>query len=157
MTLTLTKSNQRGVVLVASLLVLLVVTVIGTSTFRDVGLQEKMAGNFRVKARTFEVTNSALQQQWIQLMETQGTEKVTDIRTRTADTQYDLSNADLAVATTTCYQGSDIAPGTDEDYRTYQFRVTSTATDSTGARSSIRQGGYVIAEKATTDPTGSCP
>ena len=42
---------QRGMVLISSLLLLLVVTIIALSMFRSFGIQEKIAGNIREKQR----------------------------------------------------------------------------------------------------------
>ena len=52
---------QNGFVLIASLLILIVMTVLAVSMFHSVGLQEQMAGNLREKARAFQVAQSTLQ------------------------------------------------------------------------------------------------
>ena len=52
------RSTQRGVVLVTSLLLLLVVTVMALSMFRSFGMQERIAGNVREKQRALQVANS---------------------------------------------------------------------------------------------------
>lgn len=54
-------SGQRGLVLVASLLLLLVVTIIAMSIFRSFGVQEKIAGNVREKQRALNAAESAQQ------------------------------------------------------------------------------------------------
>ncbi len=58
---------QRGFVLIASLLILIIVTLLGISMFRSYGLQEKIAGNLREKERAFQSAQSALQfaEQWL--------------------------------------------------------------------------------------------
>lgn len=53
--------NQRGFVLVAGLLFLVVITMLGVTMFRSTGLQERIAGNTRDKQRAFEAAQSALQ------------------------------------------------------------------------------------------------
>ena len=53
------RSAQRGVVLVSSLLLLLVVTIIALSMFRSFGIQEKIAGNMREKQRALQAAESA--------------------------------------------------------------------------------------------------
>ncbi len=53
------RGAQRGIVLVASLLLLMVVTIIALSMFRSFGLQEKIAGNVREKQRAFQGAVSA--------------------------------------------------------------------------------------------------
>jgi type IV pilus assembly protein PilX len=50
---------QRGVVLVSSLLLLIVVTIIALSMFRSFGIQEKIAGNVREKQRALQAALSA--------------------------------------------------------------------------------------------------
>jgi type IV pilus assembly protein PilX len=50
---------QRGVVLVSSLLLLLVVTIMALSMFRSFGIQEKVAGNMREKQRALQAAVSA--------------------------------------------------------------------------------------------------
>ncbi len=58
---------QRGFVLIASLLILIIVTLLGISMFRSYGLQEKIAGNLREKERAFQSAQSTLQfaEQWL--------------------------------------------------------------------------------------------
>lgn len=59
------RANQRrdsGFVLIASLLILVVLTIIAVAMFRNFGLQEKMAGNLREKTRAFELAQSTLKQ-----------------------------------------------------------------------------------------------
>jgi len=50
---------QRGMVLVSSLLLLIVVTIIALSMFRSFGIQEKIAGNMREKQRALQAAESA--------------------------------------------------------------------------------------------------
>jgi type IV pilus assembly protein PilX len=50
---------QRGVVLVSSLLLLIVVTIIALSMFRSFGIQEKISGNMREKQRALQAAESA--------------------------------------------------------------------------------------------------
>jgi type IV pilus assembly protein PilX len=52
--------RQRGVALLASLLILLVITILGMAMFRSYGLQQKIGGNTREKSRAF---NAALSSQ----------------------------------------------------------------------------------------------
>jgi len=53
--------DQRGVVLISSLLLLLVVTIMALSMFRSFGTQEKIAGNMREKQRAVQAANSTQQ------------------------------------------------------------------------------------------------
>jgi type IV pilus assembly protein PilX len=52
---------QRGMVLVTSLLLLLVVTMLAISMFRSMGLDEKIAGNMRDKQRALNAAETAEQ------------------------------------------------------------------------------------------------
>jgi type IV pilus assembly protein PilX len=52
------KSAQFGMVLIASLLLLLIVTIIGLALFRNFGLQERIAGNTRDKQRALQAAIS---------------------------------------------------------------------------------------------------
>ena len=55
------KSMQRGMVLVSSLLLLVVVTILAIGMFRTFGLDEKIAGNTRDKQRALQAAVSAQQ------------------------------------------------------------------------------------------------
>ena len=52
---------QRGMVLISSLLLLVVVTIIALSLFRSFGIQEKIGGNMREKQRALQAAVSAQQ------------------------------------------------------------------------------------------------
>lgn len=60
--------RQRGIVLISSLLLLLVVTIMALSMFRGFGMQERIAGNVREKQRALQAANSAMQyaEWWLQ-------------------------------------------------------------------------------------------
>jgi type IV pilus assembly protein PilX len=58
-------SDQHGVVLVSSLLLLLVVTIMALSMFRSFGMQERIAGNVREKQRALQAaTSTQLYAEW---------------------------------------------------------------------------------------------
>jgi type IV pilus assembly protein PilX len=54
-------ARQRGMVLIASLLLLLVVTLLAVAMFRSMGLDAKIAGNVREKQRALHAAESAQQ------------------------------------------------------------------------------------------------
>jgi type IV pilus assembly protein PilX len=59
------RSDQYGVVLVSSLLLLLVVTIMALSMFRSFGMQERIAGNVREKQRALQAaTSTQLYAEW---------------------------------------------------------------------------------------------
>lgn len=53
--------SQRGLVLITSLLLLLIITIIAVSMFRSFGVQERIAGNMREKQRANHAAEVALQ------------------------------------------------------------------------------------------------
>jgi type IV pilus assembly protein PilX len=55
------RARQRGLVLVSSLLLLLVVTILAVAIFRNFGIEEKIAGNQREKQRALHAAESAQQ------------------------------------------------------------------------------------------------
>src|SRR2546430_11055085 len=52
---------QRGVALISSLLLLIIITILALSMFRSFGTQEKIAGNLREKDRALHAAASAQQ------------------------------------------------------------------------------------------------
>ena len=52
---------QRGIALVTSLLLLIIITILALSMFRGFGIQEKIAGNLREKDRALHAAESAQQ------------------------------------------------------------------------------------------------
>lgn len=52
--------KQRGAVLIVALVLLLVLTVLGTASLRDTTMEERMAGNFRDYSAALEAAESAL-------------------------------------------------------------------------------------------------
>ena len=159
------KSLQQGAVLVASLVLLLIITIVSTSMFRDVGSQEIMASNHRIKSRTNHVANSALREQWANLLNLNAGELATDARTRTKPTDYDqdldgdtsTQEVDMSVDLAICFDGTTIAPGTDSEFRAYKFIIQSTASDGTNATTRLEQGGYIVAPAPATPLAGNCP
>jgi type IV pilus assembly protein PilX len=55
------RSAERGMVLISSLLLLLVVTILAVAIFRNYGMEEKIAGNTREKQRALHAAESAQQ------------------------------------------------------------------------------------------------
>lgn len=66
---------QRGMALITSLLLLVVMTILALSMFRSYGMQEKIAGNVREKQRALNAAVSA--QQYAEWALTNGTPPVT--------------------------------------------------------------------------------
>lgn len=159
------KYKQSGAVLVASLIFLLIVVAISTSMFRDVGLQEVMSGNYRSKNRTVHVANSAIREQWANLLNLLPAEQATDARTRSHNNAYDQDldgdvltmEIDMTVDVAVCFDGTGTAPGTDSEFRAYKFVIQGTASDQSNANSQLQQGGYIIAAASPTPLAVTCP
>ena len=64
------RTSQRGVALVTSLILLVIITILALSMFRSFGTQERIAGNMREKERALHAANSA--QQYAEWWLTQG-------------------------------------------------------------------------------------
>ena len=56
------RQDQQGMVLVVSLLILLIITLLGLSSMRNAGLEERMSGNQFDKNYTFEAAEAALRE-----------------------------------------------------------------------------------------------
>ena len=52
--------SQRGAVLIVALVLLLVLTILGTASVRDTAMEERMAGNFRDYSAALEAAETAL-------------------------------------------------------------------------------------------------
>jgi type IV pilus assembly protein PilX len=53
-----TRSSQRGMTLIAAMLLLLVITILGVGMFHSFGIQERIAGNTREKHRALHVAET---------------------------------------------------------------------------------------------------
>ena len=52
--------SQRGAVLIVALVLLLVLTILGTAGIQDTAMEERMAGNFRDHSAAMQAAESAL-------------------------------------------------------------------------------------------------
>jgi len=59
--------SQRGAVLIVALVLLLVLTILGTASVRDTAMEERMAGNFRDYSAAMEAAETALRTGEIEL------------------------------------------------------------------------------------------
>lgn len=164
-TFTRQRNSQRGAVLVGALILLLAVTALTTSMYRNVGLQERASGNQLDKTRARHAASSALREQWINLLNLNAGETAIDVRTRSHPALYDqdldgdasTQEVDLTVDVDICFQGNTMAPGTDTSFRAYMFQLDSTAVDQDNAAAQIQQGGYVVAPAPPVPLAGNCP
>jgi type IV pilus assembly protein PilX len=88
-------THQRGIVLITSLLLLLVVTIMALSMFRSFGLQEKIAGNVREKQRALQIAMSTEEYaEWWLVNESNAT--------------FALANGDATAVDVTCTNPSSL-------------------------------------------------
>ncbi len=132
-----TAHNQKGIVLIVCLIILVVMTVLGVSTMTSSTLQERMASNSQSMMTTFQATESAVANTLAD-----GTIFSTIISTGNGVTgTYTLGN--LTASTTTTVTGpSEIVEGYSlGSFVAYPFDVVSASSQaSTGARTQITQG-----------------
>jgi hypothetical protein len=159
--------KQAGIVLMASLVMLVVMTLLVTSMMGNVTLQEKISGNLRAKLRTFEVANSAVKRQWTWdgvINDITGSETALDSRTRSYEADFsDLDGDDdaditMPVDITICYAGETSASGLGLDANIaannqiavyHQFKVAGEASlPSHSAITNIQVGGFLVLPKA---------
>ncbi len=152
------RHQQQGLVLIASLFLLLVITALAAGIFSNINLQMKMAGNYSDHASSFEVANAAIQNQWPGLPITAAGETITEVRTRTLHDTYDLtgSGADYDVSVEICYLGSTQALGSDLSFDAHLFRMRTTVSNAAGMRSVLEQSGYFLAEDSPFVLPASC-
>ena len=160
-----TRTAQQGAVLVGALILLLVVMVLTTSMYRNVGLQERASGNQLDKTRARHAASSALRENWINLLNLNPGENAIDARSRSYAALYDqdldgdalTQEVDLTVNVDICFAGTTLAPGTDTSFQAYMFTLDSTAADADNATSQIQQGGYIVAPAPVSPLAPNCP
>ncbi len=163
--------RQSGIVLMATLVMLVVMSLLVTSMLGKVTLQEKISGNLRAKIHTFEVANSAVKRQWTWdglINDLTGSETPLAARTREFDTDYadldgdDNKDINMPVEVSICYAGEVQGAGLGLDANIsannqtavyHQFKVAGKATlPSYSAKSNVEVGGYLILPKADIAP-----
>lgn len=162
---------QSGIALFSGLIFLLVLTILGVSMFGNVTVQEKMAGNFRTKIRTYQAADSSIRDVWT-VADLLGNADDNDVATETRVSQmgdlFDTETFTLDASSTICYGGeipmplstemnADVSEGGHVPLAHHLFGATGDANIvATHARSSIRQTGYVT-RPTTGRPASVCP
>jgi type IV pilus assembly protein PilX len=93
--------HERGMALITSLLLLMIITILGISMFRGLGSQEKIAGNLREKDRSLHAAESAQQyaEWWLLQGSNAATGSVTCVAGQNANLgQGQICNQDLVTA-----------------------------------------------------------
>ena len=163
--------QQSGIALFSGLMFLLILTILGVSMFGNVTVQEKMAGNFRTKIRTFGVADSSIREVWT-VADLLGNPDDNDVATETRINQmgdiFDTDTFVLDATSTICYGGeipmplstemnADISEGGHVALAHHLFSATGNANIvATHATSRIRQTGY-ITRPTTGRPPSICP
>jgi type IV pilus assembly protein PilX len=135
-------AHQRGVALIMSLVILLILTILGITAMRTSSLQEKMSANIQESTRVFEIAESGLQKSL-------GTAGAFDLDTPTSN-NYPYNGGTTTVAT----QYLQMSPPkrgsgfSSVDYDGANFDQTSTATGLAGARAIIHRGVVQIVGKS---------
>ena len=135
-------TNQRGVALIMSLMILLILTIIGITAMRTSTLQEKMSANIQESTRVFEVAESGLKES----LSKQGT---FDLYGGTTNT-FTYGGGSTSVATN-YLQMSPPKRGSgysSVDYDGANFDQTSTATGMAGSKATIHRGIVQIVSKS---------
>ncbi len=162
--------HQAGYALVTSMLLLLMLATMGVSMYGNVNIQEQMAFNMQVKARTFIAADSLLQSNWTlgSLMKVRAEKEPVKWD---EDDMYNQTTAGVTIDVdsniTICFDGEinkSIGFGTEASLHAshsgsntvakYQkFQLVANARDSvTNAETEIQQGGVMEMLAATKSP-----
>jgi type IV pilus assembly protein PilX len=131
------RGRQRGVVLISTMLLLIIMTIFAVSMFRSVGVQEMVAGNVREKQRSLQVAQSALQyaEYWVANNAGAGTSACAGVVSGNTPGNILICNTPLATPSTLPWGvgftynpgGSDLnvltSPGRDTYYSLPQFYI----------------------------------
>ena len=126
--------TQGGFVLIASLIIMVILTLIAVAMFRGGGLQEKIAGNLREKQRAFDIAQNTLTfgQNWISA----------NAPTPVACANAAATNGQVANTPVVCTQTSVYPSGTDTLMADLQSETAGTPyTPGGNAALSISQNG----------------
>lgn len=135
-------ANQRGVALIMSLVILLILTILGIAAMRTSTLQEKMSANIQESTRVFQVAESGLKES----LNKQGT---FDLYAGTTNT-FTYGGGSTSVATN-YLQMSPPKRGSgysSVDFDGANFDQISTATGMAGSKATIHRGVVQIVGKS---------
>ncbi len=165
------RQRQTGIVLMATLVMLVLMSLLVTSMLGQVTLQEKVSGNLRTKIHTFEVANSAVKRQWTWdgiVNDLTSGEQPLAARTRRYDADYsdldgdDTNDVTMPVTVSICYAGEVQGAGLGLDANIaannqtavyHQFKVAGKAAlPNHNATTNVEVGGYLVLPKANIAP-----
>lgn len=102
--------RQRGAVLIVALVLLLVLTVLGTASVRDTTMEERMAGNFRDHSAALEAAETALRAGEVELGSSTGFSGMTFSASGGSSGFYDVALLTNSVDPTTTSSWSTVDP-----------------------------------------------
>ncbi|MEH6472915.1 MAG: PilX N-terminal domain-containing pilus assembly protein [Halopseudomonas sp.] len=143
--------QQRGMVLIVCLLVIVVVTLIAGTAMRTSGMEEKMAANAQTYNRTFQAAESA-----VELgidSDTMMFESIDASDSLSSVTSASIGSHGVVATAQTEFRGEGIAPGNSiGSATTFMYEVIGTGEMETmNASTVIRQGYYRVSFVASTD------
>lgn len=135
-------ARQRGVALVTSLMILLILTILGVTAMRTSTLQEKMSANIQESTRAFQVAESGLKQS----LNTVGTFDL--YATITNSFSFGGNSASVQTAYLQMSPPKRGSGYSSVDYDGANFDQTSTATGMAGSKALIHRGVVQIVGKS---------
>ncbi|MCH9697249.1 MAG: pilus assembly PilX N-terminal domain-containing protein [Gammaproteobacteria bacterium] len=162
---------QSGLALATSLIFLVIISIISASLFRNIVLQEKMAGNLRAQTSNFEAANSSIARNW-NLLAWVGTDSSKDATTTKRSNipdQFDIVDAssnkivDLNIDVDICFAGEALASGfswsndqgRSKTLMAQRYLVKARSTDTVNSSVNIDRSGYIVLPAA--GQPSNCP
>jgi hypothetical protein len=154
-----TALRQYGIALTTSLIFLVVMSALSVSMFRNISLQEKMAGNLRSQTSSFEAANSSIARNWslpAWLGSTTNASAV-DIKHYDIEDEFDIMRGtdkvvDLDVDVDICFAGEALASGfswsndqgQSKQLMAQRYQIQAKAQDTINTSANIDRAGYVV-------------
>ncbi len=143
--------QQRGMVLIVCLMVIVVVTLIAGTAMKTSGVEEKMAANAQTYNRTFQAAESAVQLAFDD--DTMMFESIDASDGLSSVTSASIGSSGVTATAQTEFKGEGIAPGNSiGSASTFMYEVIGTGEmESMNASTVIRQGYYRVSFVGSTE------
>lgn len=168
---TLKTRCQSGLALATSLIFLVIISIVSASMFRNIVLQEKMAGNLRAQTSNFEAAKSSIARNW-NLLAWVGNDSSKDATTAKSSNipdQFDIVDAssnkivDLNIDVDICFAGEALASGFSwssdqgraKTMMAQRYLVKAQSTDTVNSKVNIDRSGYIVLPAA--GQPANCP
>lgn len=122
--LKLCNKKQTGIALIASLLMLLVMTLIGLSALERTTTEENMAANSQQASMTFQAAETAIQQFLSTSDDTEYTASINAVDGASTPVGYHQVNENVERTASVIYQGETIVIGNSIGDLGYEFELT---------------------------------